>query len=152
MEFTLNNQKARVPEDWRDESLLFLLREAFGLTGAKYGCGVGQCGACTVIIDGAAARSCLIKAKDIEGTKIRTIEGLAAGDDLHPVQKAWIDISVPQCGYCQAGQIMSAVALLEEAPTPTADEIVSAMEGNLCRCGTYDRIRTAIRAAAEMSS
>jgi isoquinoline 1-oxidoreductase alpha subunit len=127
--------------------LLWALRDDLGLTGTKYGCGVGACGACTVHIDGQPARSCLTTLASAAGKAVTTIEGLGAGG-LHPVQQAWIDANVPQCGYCQAGQIMSAVALLERNPDPSDADIDSAMAGNLCRCGTYPRIRKAIRAAA----
>ena len=116
--------------------------------GAKFGCGVGICGACTIIIDGVPARACITRAGDVDGLSVRTIEGLAKGDTLHPLQQAWLDHAVPQCGYCQAGQIMAAVALLEQAPDPSADEIDAAMDANLCRCGTYPRIRAAILSAA----
>lgn len=149
MSFTLNGESHDIPAEWADEPLLFLLRENFGLTGAKFGCGVGICGACTVIIDGVATRACITRAGDVDGQSVRTIEGLATGDALHPVQQAWLDLGVPQCGYCQAGQIMAAVALLDQVPDPTADDIDTAMDGNLCRCGTYPRIRAAIARAAE---
>jgi isoquinoline 1-oxidoreductase alpha subunit len=149
MSFTLNGEVRDVPAGWEDEPLLFLLREQFGLTGARFGCGVGLCGACTVIVDGVSARSCLLRAGDLQGRSVRTVEGLARGAALHPLQQAWLDLAVPQCGYCQAGQIMSAVALIEAAPRPTDAEIDAAMEGNLCRCGTYPRIRAAIARAAE---
>lgn len=145
----LNGKRTEIPPDWAEEPLLFLLREQFGLTGAKFGCGVGLCGACTVIVDGAAMRSCLLLAADLDGLDVITIEGLATGTTLHPVQQAWLDLAVPQCGYCQAGQIMSAVALLANTPRPTEAEIAAAMDGNLCRCGTYDRIRAAIARVAE---
>jgi isoquinoline 1-oxidoreductase alpha subunit len=149
MSFKLNGQTRDIPPDWADEPLLFLLREHFGLTGAKFGCGVGICGACTTIIDRAATRSCTTRAGDVEGLSVRTIEGLAEGDILHPVQQAWLHHGVPQCGYCQAGQIMAAVAFLEQVPDPSADDIDTAMDANLCRCGTYPRIRAAILSAAE---
>lgn len=149
MSFILNGEGRDIPADWADAPLLFLLREEFGLTGAKFGCGVGVCGACTVIIDGVAARACITTARDVEGLQVRTIEGLSMGDALHPVQQAWLDLGVPQCGYCQAGQIMSAVALLDQVPDPTPDDIDTAMDGNVCRCGTYPRIRAAILHAAE---
>ena len=148
MAFNLNGQNHDIPADWADEPLLFLLREQFGLMGAKFGCGVGICGACTIIIDGVPARACITRAGDVDGLSVRTIEGLAKGDTLHPLQQAWLDHAVPQCGYCQAGQIMAAVALLEHAPDPSADEIDAAMDANLCRCGTYPRIRAAILSAA----
>lgn len=149
MSFTLNGESRDIPRDWDDEMLLFLLREHFGLVGAKFGCGAGMCGACTVLVDGVATRSCVTRAGDVAGMAVRTIEGLASGDALHPVQQAWLDLGVPQCGYCQAGQIMAAVSLLEATPRPTSDDIEAAMEGNLCRCGTYPRIRAAIARAAE---
>jgi isoquinoline 1-oxidoreductase alpha subunit len=149
MAFQLNGQTQDIPDGWADEPLLNTLREKFGLTGAKFGCGAGQCGACTVIVDGVAVRSCIMQTRDVGGAQVRTIEGLAQGTRLHPVQQAWLDLSVPQCGYCQAGQIMSAVALLDEVPNPDDLDIESAMEGNLCRCGTYARIRAAIARAAE---
>ena len=148
MALNLNGQNHDIPADWADEPLLFLLREQFGLMGAKFGCGVGICGACTIIIDGVPARACITRAGDVDGLSVRTIEGLAKGDTLHPLQQAWLDHAVPQCGYCQAGQIMAAVALLEQAPDPSADEIDAAMDANLCRCGTYPRIRAAILSAA----
>lgn len=149
MTFTLNGESRAIPPDWSDEPLLFLLRERFGLVGAKFGCGVGLCGACTVLVDGQPARACLLRAADIDGLDVRTVEGLASGGALHPVQQAWLALAVPQCGYCQAGQIMAAVALLEANPQPTGAEIDAAMDGNLCRCGTYPRIRAAIARVAE---
>lgn len=149
MSFILNGQNHDIPPDWADEPLLFLLREYFGLTGAKFGCGVGICGACTIIIDGVNTRSCITRAGDVEGQSVRTIEGLAVAESLHPVQQAWLEHAVPQCGYCQAGQIMVAVALLEQVPDPSVDDIDAAMDANLCRCGTYPRIRAAILSAAE---
>lgn len=149
MSFILNGQSHDIPRDWADEPLLFLLRENFGLMGAKFGCGVGICGACTIIIDGEATRACTTRAGDVDGLSVRTIEGLAEGDSLHPVHQAWLDHGVPQCGYCQAGQIMAAVALLDEVPDPSAEDIDAAMDANLCRCGTYLRIKAAILSAAE---
>lgn len=148
MEITVNGSARSVAPEWRDEALLSVLREEFGLTGAKFGCGVGICGACTVIIDGEAVRSCIVPTRDVAGKAVRTIEGLARGDALHPVQQAWLDEAVPQCGYCQTGQIMSAVALLERNATPSEADITAAMNGNLCRCGTYPRIRRTIQLAA----
>jgi aerobic-type carbon monoxide dehydrogenase small subunit (CoxS/CutS family) len=130
-----------------DMPLLWVLRDKLGLTGTKFGCGEGLCGACTVHVDGAAVRSCSTPAQSAAGKKITTIEGLSP-DHTHPVQRAWIAEDVPQCGYCHPGQIMSAAALLNSAPHPTDDDIDAAMAGNLCRCGTYQRIRRAIHRAA----
>ena len=130
-----------------DMPLLWVLREAIGLTGTKFGCGLGQCGACTVHMDGAATRSCLTTASAATGKKVTTIEGLSP-TSTHRLQKAWIDEQVPQCGYCQSGQIMSAAALLAKTPNPTDAQIDTAMTGNICRCGTYQRIRRAIHRAA----
>ena len=149
MSITINGETLDVPDEWRGESLLDLLRERVGLKGAKFGCGVGLCGACTVIVDGAAVRACTLRAGDADGREVRTIEGLADGEALHPVQQAWLDLAVPQCGYCQAGQIMSAVALLEREARPSEKAVDAAMGGVLCRCGTYRRIRAAIARAAE---
>jgi isoquinoline 1-oxidoreductase subunit alpha len=130
-----------------DMPLLWVLRDTIGLTGTKFGCGLGQCGACTVHLDGAATRSCMTNASAAAGKKITTIEGLSPTSS-HRLQKAWIDEQVPQCGYCQSGQLMSAAALLAKTPDPTDAQIDSAMAGNICRCGTYQRIRRAIHRAA----
>jgi len=127
--------------------LLWLLRDFAGLTGTKYGCGQGLCGACTVHLDGQPVRSCLLPAGQAAGHRVTTIEGLSA-DRSHPVQRAWIAEDVPQCGYCQAGQIMTAAALLASTPKPTSEQVDSAMAGNLCRCGTYQRVRRAIERAS----
>ena len=132
--------------------LLWAIREQVGLTGTKYGCGVAQCGACTVHIDGAAVRSCVVPANSAAGKKITTIEGLAVNGQLTKVQKAWVENEVPQCGYCQAGQIMSATALLSKTPKPSPDEILAGMTGNICRCATYLRIQKAIRKAAGLTA
>jgi isoquinoline 1-oxidoreductase alpha subunit len=126
--------------------LLWVIREHLKLTGTKFGCGIGMCGSCTVHIDGKAQRSCQVPVGEAQGKKITTIEGLS---DTHPVIKAWIKEEVPQCGYCQSGQIMQAAALLAEDPRPTDEKIIAAMDGNLCRCGTYPRIKLAIRTAAK---
>jgi len=128
-----------------DTPLLWVLRDELNLTGTKYGCGVAQCGVCTVHVDGTAQRSCQLQIGDLEGVSVTTIEGLG-GD--HPVQKAWVKHDVPQCGYCQSGQIMQAVALLKENPKPTDDQIAAGMDGNLCRCATYNRIKAAIKDVA----
>jgi aerobic-type carbon monoxide dehydrogenase small subunit (CoxS/CutS family) len=129
--------------------LLWVLRESLGLTGTKYGCGMALCGACTVHLDGQAIRSCVKRVADAAGKEITTIEGLSS-DLSHPLQKAWIEIDVPQCGYCQSGQIMSAAVLLAEKSAPTDTDIDEAMTGNICRCGTYQRIRQAVHRAAEI--
>ena len=134
-----------------DMPLLWVLRETIGLTGTKFGCGLGQCGACTVHLDGAATRSCLTNASAATGKKITTIEGLSPTSS-HRLQKAWIDEQVPQCGYCQSGQLMSAAALLTKTPDPTDAQIDSAMAGNICRCGTYQRIRRAIHRAIKRAA
>lgn len=148
----VNGIRVALEEGWQDESLLFALREAMGLTGTKFGCGAGQCGACTVLVDGQPQRSCLIPVSSVGSARITTIEGLSVGSRLHPVQRAWLDEAVPQCGYCQAGHIMTAVALLRNNPTPRDDEIDAALAGNLCRCGTQKRIRKAVRRAASVLS
>ena len=132
-----------------DMPLLWYLRDVLGLTGTKFGCGMSLCGACTVHKNGEAIRSCVTRLRTVQGAEIVTIEGLASKGGLHPVQKAWVQINVPQCGYCQAGQIMQAVALLKTRKKPTDQDIDEAMSGNICRCGTYQRIREAIKAAAE---
>jgi isoquinoline 1-oxidoreductase subunit alpha len=131
-----------------DTPLLWVLRDELGLTGTKFGCGIAQCGACTVHVDGMARRSCVTPVEFLEGADVVTIEGLGAEGALHPVQAAWIEAQAPQCGYCQSGQIMQAVALLGESPEPTDEEITAAMAGNLCRCMAYIRIRKAIHLAA----
>jgi len=132
-----------------DMPLLWVLRDLMGMTGTKFGCGIAQCGACTVHVDGAPLRSCVTPVEAVAGKKITTIEGLSA-DGSHPVQKAWAELDVVQCGYCQSGQIMSAAALLTKVPTPSDAEIDHALSGNLCRCGTYPRIRAAVHRAAEL--
>ena len=132
-----------------DTPLLWVLRDHLQMTGTKYGCGMALCGACTVHIDGAAVRSCVLPLSALEGKRITTIEGLSR-DRSHPVQRAWIELDVPQCGYCQSGQIMSAAALLRQNPRPNDAEIDAAMAGNICRCGTYQRIRKAIHRAADL--
>lgn len=131
-----------------DMPLLWVLRDELGITGVKYGCGIAQCGACTVHLDGRAARACQVRAQDIGEAEVTTIEGLGTAQALHPVQAAWIEHQVAQCGYCQSGQIMQAAALLAGNDAPTDDEIDAAMSGNLCRCGTYPRIRAAVKTAA----
>jgi isoquinoline 1-oxidoreductase subunit alpha len=131
-----------------DTPLLWVLRDTIGLTGTKYGCGIALCGACTVHIDGVATRSCQVPVGTVASKNVTTIEALAQNGELHPVQKAWLDLDVPQCGYCQSGMIMAAVSLLKQKPKPTDADIDTAMT-NICRCGTYQRIRAAIHAAAD---
>ena len=147
MKLNVNGQAVEVSAD-EDTPLLWVLREQVGLTGTKYGCGIAQCGACTVHIDGAAVRSCAMPVGSVTAEqKIVTIEGLSP-DGSHPVQKAWLALEVPQCGYCQTGMIMSAAALLQQKPKPTDDDINAEMT-NICRCGTYNRVRAAIKLAAD---
>ena len=143
---TVNGQSHNVDVD-PNTPLLWVLREQIGLTGTKYGCGIAQCGACTVHIDGTAMRSCSLPVSAAEGKQITTIEGLAAGGTLHKVQKAWLEHDVPQCGYCQSGMIMAVAALLKEKPKPTDADIDTAVT-NICRCGTYQQVRAAVHAAA----
>jgi len=144
----INGQSYTMDAD-ENMPLLWAIRDIAGLTGTKFGCGVAQCGACVVHLDGEAVRSCVTKLSRAEGKSITTIEGLSKNND-HPVQQAWQDIDVPQCGYCHSGQIMSAAVLLRENPNPTDADIDNAMAGNICRCGTYPRIRKAIHNAAEI--
>ncbi|MGH9754589.1 MAG: (2Fe-2S)-binding protein [Blastocatellia bacterium] len=147
LELQVNGTKRRVEID-SDRLLLNVLRDELDLTGAKYGCGEGQCGACTVLVDGRAVRSCLTRAASVEGKQITTIEGLERNGKLHPLQEAFLAVDAMQCGYCTPGMIMSGVGLLKKTPNPTEAEILRAMEGNICRCGTYPRIVAAIRQAA----
>ena len=146
MKLTVNGVTHDVDVE-EDMPMLWVLRDVLGITGPKYGCGIAQCGACTVHMDGIAVRSCQLAAGDVEG-EITTIEGLGSPAVRHAVQEAWIDLQVAQCGYCQSGQIMQAASFLELNPTPTDDQIDAAMSGNLCRCGTYPRIREAVKTAA----
>jgi isoquinoline 1-oxidoreductase subunit alpha len=150
LRLNINGHDRTVEEDVDPEMpLLWLLRDSLGLLGTKYGCGAGFCGACTVHLNGNAVRSCSIPAVSAAGMRITTIEGLSGiAGNLHPLQQAWIDHDVPQCGYCQAGQLMSAAALLKSNPAPTDADIDVALKGNLCRCGTYQRIRAAVHSAA----
>lgn len=149
---SINGQSRQVTDVDPDTPLLWILRDELNLVGTKFGCGIAQCGACTVHLNGAPVRSCQLPVSGLDGLSITTIEGLASAGTLHPLQQAWIDHDVPQCGYCQAGQIMSAAALLANNPTPSDTDIDNAMSGNLCRCGTYQRIRLAIHAAAAKAS
>ena len=148
MPYQLNiNRKPRTVDVEEDTPLLWVLRDELDMKGTKYGCGVGECGACTVLMDGRAIRSCQTPVAQATGN-ITTIEGLSEGGKLHPVQQAWIDLDVAQCGYCQGGQILSAVSLLAKTPKPTDADIQRAMTGNICRCATYNRIKAAIHQAA----
>jgi aerobic-type carbon monoxide dehydrogenase small subunit (CoxS/CutS family) len=147
--FTLNGKSLTLNED-RDRSLLWVLRTDFGLTGAKYGCGEGYCGSCTVLVDNEAQRSCQLTLADVNGASVVTIEGLASNGSLHPVQQAFIDEEALQCGYCTPGMILTALALLHKNPRPSEEEILEEMDNNLCRCGSYKRIVQAIRSAAKV--
>src|SRR6202030_1429563 len=148
--FTLSGKSVNVEDD-PSTPLLWVPRDSLGLTGTKFGCGMALCGACTVHLDGQAIRSCVTPLSRVEGKRVTTIEGLSSNLS-HPLQRAWIEVDVPQCGYCQSGQIMSAAVLLRENPKPTDTDIDEAMSGNICRCGTYIRIRRAIHRAAEMAA
>ena len=148
MNLKINNENFEVDVD-PDTPLLWVIREQAGLTGTKFGCGIGQCGACTVQLDGVAIRSCLTPIQVVADKEITTIEGIANDAELHTIQRAWIQEQVPQCGYCQSGQIMSAHALLANTSSPTDEDIDQAMSGNICRCGTYSRIKKGIKLAAE---
>ncbi|MEM7485083.1 MAG: (2Fe-2S)-binding protein [Bacteroidota bacterium] len=142
------NGESRTVDVSEDTPVLWVLRDHLDLVGTKYGCGIGQCGSCTVHVDGTAMRSCSLTLDQIDGKSITTIEGLSE-DGTHPVQKAWKEVDVPQCGYCQAGQIMTASAFLESNPNPTEDDVKNAMHGNICRCASYTRIRKAVMIASE---
>lgn len=144
----INGQIRNVDVD-SGRSLLSVLRDDLDLTGTKYGCGEGACGACTVLIDGEPSRSCITSVGEVEGAKLTTIEGVSRGEELHPLQQAFLDAEALQCGYCTSGMIMSAHGLLQQNPSPTKEEIVEAMDGNICRCGTYQRIVAAIQQAAQ---
>ncbi|GAA0851868.1 (2Fe-2S)-binding protein [Aliiglaciecola litoralis] len=148
--FTINGKERQVDVD-PNTPLLWVLRDVLALTGTKYGCGIAQCGACTVHIDDSPVRSCVMPVSAVQGKQVKTIEGLSKDAD-HPIQQAWKEHNVPQCGYCQSGQIMSAVALLEQNANPSDDEIDNHMQGNICRCGTYPRIKAAIKSAASQLS
>ncbi|MEM6767038.1 MAG: (2Fe-2S)-binding protein [Bacteroidota bacterium] len=147
--YTINvNGNEKQVEVQPDTPLLWVLRDSLNMVGTKFGCGIGQCGACTVHLNGAAIRSCSISIEAVQGQEITTIEGLSE-DGTHPVQEAWVEVDVAQCGYCQAGQIMTASALLKNNPKPTDKEIEQAMTGNICRCGTYTRIKQAVKLASD---
>lgn len=153
MKYTLNvNGQSRTVDVAPDTPLLWVLRDGLELTGTKYGCGVGQCGACTIHLNGVPARACMTPVSTVGRMKVTTIEGLAEGGKLHPLQRAWSELDVAQCGYCQPGQLMTAAALLKDNPKPTDADIDGAMAGNICRCGTYTRIRQGIKRAAALAS
>ena len=148
----INGEPASVPDEWQEASLLEFLREYLGLTGSKYSCGKGICGACTVHIDGSAVRACVVPVTALTGQeRVTTIEGLGREGELHPVQQAWREMAVPQCGYCQPGQMMTAAAFLADNPDPDESDVATAMSANLCRCGTYTRIRSGVLYAAELA-
>jgi isoquinoline 1-oxidoreductase alpha subunit len=150
MRLQVNGEERVIGDDVTpDTPLLWVLRDSLGLVGAKYGCGIGACGACTVHVDGKAVRSCTLPVSAVGNKPVTTIEGLARDGQLHPLQVAWVEKDVPQCGYCQAGQIMNAAAMLKDKPKPTEEDIRGAMTGNICRCGCYVRIRSAIHEATE---
>jgi isoquinoline 1-oxidoreductase subunit alpha len=154
MKLTINDREYEVPDENPHRVLLWVLRDELGLVGTRFGCGAGICGACTVHVNGVATRACLTPASTLAGARIRTVEGLSTpGPEgqprLHPVQRAFLDVQVPQCGWCMSGQMMSAAALLERNPSPTPDQVVEAMQNNYCRCGTYCRIKKAVLSAAQ---
>ena len=148
IEFTLNGKTVQT-NDSADTPLLWVVRDTFKLKGSKFGCGLAQCGACTMHLDGSAVRTCVLPIAAVAGKEVTTIEGLGTPERLHPLQKAWTEQGVPQCGYCQSGQIMSAAALLADNPAPSAEQVDTAMRGNICRCGCYPRIKQAILDVAE---
>jgi len=150
IEFTLNGKAVRTDDDPRTP-LLWVVRDTFKLKGSKFGCGAGLCGACTMHIDGKASRTCMTPISAVSGRNVTTIEGLGTPDELHPLQAAWVELSVPQCGYCQSGQIMSAASLLNKNPTPSSADVDAAMSGNICRCGCYVRIKEAVLTVAGQS-
>jgi isoquinoline 1-oxidoreductase alpha subunit len=147
----INGNKVDVPDEWREASLLEFLRDYLGLTGSKYGCGIGVCGACTVHVGGDATRSCQVPVSSLNEQDITTIEGLGTAGQLHPVQQAWRELAVPQCGYCQSGQMMTAAAYLASVAEPDEDAVSRVMSSVLCRCGTYTRIRAGVARAAELA-
>lgn len=151
MRLTINNQDYEI-DIIPDEKLVWLIRDGLGLTGTKFGCGMGICGSCTVHVDGVATRSCITPVNSVEGKTITTIEGLATPEALHPVQQAFIDLQVPQCSWCMSGQMMTASAFLKSNPNPSEEEIITAMSANYCRCGCYARIKSAVAHAAELLS
>jgi isoquinoline 1-oxidoreductase alpha subunit len=150
IEFTLNGKTVRSDDD-PSTPLLWVVRDTFKLKGSKFGCGAGLCGACTMHIDGDASRTCIMPLSAVAGRNVTTIEGLGTPEDMHPLQEAWVELSVPQCGYCQSGQIMSAASLLKKNPNPSSTEVDAAMSGNICRCGCYVRIKDAVLQVAEQS-
>lgn len=152
MELNVNGIRREVPPEWEDESLLWVLREPLALCGTKFGCGQGQCGACTVLVDGNPQRACLLPVAAVGAARVTTVEGLATGGTLHPVQQAWVTEAVPQCGFCQAGHLMAAAALLAATPRPDPAQIDAALAGHLCRCATQHRMRHAVTRAAALAA
>jgi isoquinoline 1-oxidoreductase alpha subunit len=152
MQLRVNDKTVDISSQWHEETLLQVLREALGLVGSKFGCGAGLCGACTVLLDGEPVRSCLMPVSAAAGKNIQTVEGLAPQGQLHPVQQTWLNAGIPQCGYCQSGQILAIVALLRRSPHPTPRQIDQALAGHLCRCGTQPRVRQAIEQMAKGGS
>ena len=150
IEFTLNGKTVRSDDD-PGTPLLWVVRDTFKLKGSKFGCGAGLCGACTMHIDGDASRTCTTPLSAVAGRNVTTIEGLGTPDDMHPLQEAWVELSVPQCGYCQSGQIMTAASLLKKNPNPSSTEVDAALSGNICRCGCYVRIKDAVLQVADQS-
>ena len=150
IEFTLNGKPVSTDDD-PATPLLWVVRGSFKLKGSKFGCGMGLCGACTRHIDGAAVKTCILPVASVAGKEITTIEGMGSADNMHPLQQAWVEISVPQCGYCQSGQIMAAASLLKNNPAPTAADVDAGMAGNICRCGCYPRIKQAILNVARLN-
>lgn len=146
----INGQNINIPDAWQEASLLTFLRDYLGLMGTKYGCGKGLCGACTVHMNGQPVRSCQLPVQSVADLSFTTIEALGEKNQLHPVQQAWKEHNVPQCGYCQSGQMMTAAAFIKQNTNPSEQQVVSAMQGNLCRCGTYTRIKNAVLRAAEL--
>lgn len=151
MEISVNNNAVGIPPAWQEESLLQFLRESLGLVGAKFGCGVGQCGACTVLLDGEPVKSCVLPVSAVAGRRVVTLESISADGALHPVQQAWLSAAIPQCGYCQSGHILATVALLKRVPHPSDAQIDEALAGHLCRCGTQPRMRAAIQHMSRLS-
>lgn len=151
MEISVNNRTVAIPAAWQEDSLLHFLRESLGLVGAKFGCGVGQCGACTVLLDGEPVKSCVVPVSAVAGRRVVTVESLSVDGALHPIQQAWLSAAIPQCGYCQSGHMLATIALLKRVPRPSNAQIDEALAGHLCRCGTQPRMRVAIHNMSRQS-